>query len=208
MNSNLGQLKATRKTGDEPFHYGMKNLQFDVLSFWRWSVSDLLSNATRGILAEYIVARALGIGEDDLRDEWAAYDLKTQDGTKVEVKASAYLQSWFQKKLSTITFLTKKTRAYDPETGAYSDVLVRQADVYVFALLAHKDKSTVDPLDIAQWQFYVLPTCVLNERIRSQHSIALTTLKGLAGESVLFSGLKDAVGKAAEKNNSTSKPPL
>ncbi len=129
MNSNFGQLKASRKTGDEPFHIGREVIPFDVLSFWRWSVSDLLSNVTRGILAEYIVARALGIGEDDIRDEWAAFDLLTHDGTKVEVKSAAYLQSWHQNKLSNISFSTAKTRAFDPETGVMSDIAKRQADV-------------------------------------------------------------------------------
>jgi hypothetical protein len=29
----------------------------------------------------------------------------------------------------------------------------RQADVYVFALLAHEDRTTIDPLDLDQWKF-------------------------------------------------------
>jgi hypothetical protein len=30
--------------------------------------------------------------------------------------------------------------------------------LYVFCLLAHKDKSTLDPLNMDQWQFFVLAT--------------------------------------------------
>ena len=30
-----------------------------VLDFWKWAYSDLLDNAQRGILAEYLVANAL-----------------------------------------------------------------------------------------------------------------------------------------------------
>jgi hypothetical protein len=66
-------------------------LDFDLLSFWQWSASDLLSNATRGTVAEYLVARALDADPEGIRDEWAAYDLKTKDGVKVEVKSAAYL---------------------------------------------------------------------------------------------------------------------
>jgi len=56
----LGRLAVVRRSGNEQFHSGKKSLPFNVLDFWRWSASDLISNTTRGILAEYIVARACG----------------------------------------------------------------------------------------------------------------------------------------------------
>ena len=198
MKEELGKVIPTRKSGGEPFHNAGETLPFDVLSFWQWCTSDLLSNATRGILAEYIVARALDARPAGVRDEWAAFDLLTGDGTKVEVKSAAYLQSWHQDKLSYICINISKTRAWDPNTNVYSNIAMRQADVYVFALLAHKEKQTVDPLDVAQWQFYVLPTRVLDERTRSQHSITLATLKRLAGEVVSYSELAKAVRIAAD----------
>ena len=37
------------------------NVNYKVIDFWKWSVSDLVSNATRGRLAEFIVAKALKI---------------------------------------------------------------------------------------------------------------------------------------------------
>ena len=88
MPTKLAQRIAKRKTGAESFRNGKQTLPFDLLSFWQWSNSDLLSNVTRGVLAEYIVARALGIGESDIRDEWAAYDLCTSDCIKIEVKCT------------------------------------------------------------------------------------------------------------------------
>lgn len=63
-------------------------------AFWRWSASDLVSNTMRGVLAEYIVALAMGIDtEEGVRREWDAYGLVLGDGTKVEVKSAAYIQS-------------------------------------------------------------------------------------------------------------------
>jgi hypothetical protein len=59
------------------------------------------------------------------------------------------------------------------------NVVQRQADVYVFALLAHREKTTIDPMNVAQWEFYVLPTRVLDSRARSQHSITLRSLQSL-----------------------------
>jgi hypothetical protein len=66
----------------------------------------------------------------------------------------------------------------------------------VFALLAHTDKATVDPLDLDQWVFYVLPTAVLDGRTRSQHSISLKTVKGLTA-ALSFGKLRQAVNLAA-----------
>jgi len=194
MPANLGRLRPKRMTGAEPFRAGSMALDFDLLSFWQWNCSDLVSNATRGVLAEYLVARALGI-VDGIRDEWAAYDLITPEGIKVEVKSAAFLQSWHQEKLSVISFRTPKTRAWDSETNILSEKRQRQADVYVFALLSNKDKATVDPLDVTQWEFYVVPTRVLNDRQRSQHSITLPSLKRLT-QSVTYEELSDAVRQA------------
>ena len=68
-----------------------------MLGFSQWAYSDVSSNASRGILAEYIVASALGIAAATRR-EWDAYDLETQDGVKLEIKSASYLQSWAQAK--------------------------------------------------------------------------------------------------------------
>jgi len=73
----------------------------------------------------------------------------------------------------------------------------RQADVYVFALLFHKDKNTGNPLDISQWEFFVLPTKVLDQRERSQYSITLPSLKKLT-KSVSYFELGQAVDKTKE----------
>ena len=107
MDSPYPRLEVSPKTGDERFHDGGLDAGFGLLSFWRWSASDLVSNTTRGVLAEYIVAKALGI-EEEARDGWAAYDFKTKSGIKVEVKSAAYVQSWAQRHLSAISFRTRK----------------------------------------------------------------------------------------------------
>src|SRR5713226_9413468 len=108
---SLIRIIAKPKTGRERFGAGDQMLAFELSDFWRWSMSDLISNATRGRLAEFIVAKALLISTDTVRDEWSAYDLKTPEGIKVEVKSAAYIQSWHQSKLSAINFRTPKTIA-------------------------------------------------------------------------------------------------
>ncbi len=194
--NDLNKIEISKRSAEEKFRDGSNNLDFNLLSFWQWSSSDIVSNSTRGILAEYIVGKALEcIKDDDIRDEWGAYDLITQGGLRIEVKSAAYVQSWQQSGLSKISFKVPKTFGWDKETNKFDKEKKRQADVYVFALLSHKDKKTVNPLDISQWKFFVLPTKVLDERERSQHSITLLSLKKLT-DSVSFFELGQAVDKA------------
>ena len=148
---SLGPIDGERLLGAERFHNRGRALDFDVLGFWRWSASDLVSNTTRGVLAEYLVAAALGISDGCVRREWAGCDLEAPDGTLVEVKSAAYIQSRHQERLSQVSFRVPKTRGWDRETNRQDDDPRRRADVYVFALLAHTDQPTLDPLDVSQW---------------------------------------------------------
>ncbi len=198
--ASLEPLKIARKSGDEQFHRNGNPAGFDVLDFWRWSTSDLVANTTRGILAEYIVAKALGVPTDQAREEWGSFDLQTEAGLRIEVKSSAYVQSWAQSKLSNIQFVVSKRLGWDPKTNIMETKAQRHADIYVFALLAHTDKPTTDPLNLTQWQFWALSTKTLNERERSQHSITLPPLRDLAGEPVDFWNLKAAVESVASRD--------
>jgi hypothetical protein len=138
----LDKIHATPKSGEETLSHEGIPLSHNLMDFWRWSVSDLLSNATRGRFAEFIVATATGVDIQQPRDEWAAFDLITPDGIKIEVKSSAYIQSWHQKELSKISFSTKAAYVWDSETSTQSAIAYRSADVYVFCLLHHDDKET------------------------------------------------------------------
>lgn len=195
--TDLNRLDNVRKTGLERFHIGGREIGFNLLSFWQWSSSDLVGNTARGRIAEYIVARALGLATDGVREEWAAFDLETPSGIKIEVKSAAYVQSWYQRRLSSIAFATPRTKAWYADTNESSKESKRQADVYVFALLSHKEKATIDPLDLGQWQFYVLPTRTLDARTRSQHSITLKSLERLCSGAVTYADLPGAVEKCA-----------
>ncbi|RYE20942.1 MAG: hypothetical protein EOP42_26645 [Sphingobacteriaceae bacterium] len=175
----LDKIQVTLKSGNEKLIFEDQPLNFSLIDFWRWSASDLLSNATRGRFAEFIVATATNIDFKQIRDEWSAYDLETPEGIKVEVKSAAYLQSWLQRKLSTISFSTKAAFVWDYASSKYEEEKRRSADVYVFCLFHHTDKQTADPLNLNQWEFYVLATSKLNTYTRSQHSITLNSLKQL-----------------------------
>jgi hypothetical protein len=198
INTNgFPQLEVTRKTGDEPFHLTGTPMDSLLVNFWSWSMSDLVSNTTRGVLAEYIVAHALGL-TDRLRIEWDAYDLRTPSGTRIEVKAAGYLQSWHHDKLSAINFNIRPARGWDASTNVLAPNPQRHADIYVFCVLKHKDKATLDPLNLDQWEFYLLRAAVLNEQLGEQRTLSLGRLLKLDPLRVTYGGLAagiDALSK-------------
>ncbi|GAA1366667.1 hypothetical protein GCM10009612_50660 [Streptomyces beijiangensis] len=81
-------------SGTEPF----AGLDDTVLDFWRFAISDLRTNAVRGYLAEFLVARAVGARTNRL--EWDAYDILSPEGIRIEVKAGGYVQAWSQTQAS------------------------------------------------------------------------------------------------------------
>ena len=164
MNKLLPRIPPEPQSGCEPFNAGGKPLGPTLLNYWQWSGSDLVSNVERGVLAEFLVARALGLSEEP-REEWGAFDVEVPSCGTVEVKSAAYIQSWEQRDYSRISFdIAKRTSAWNPKTGEYEelDPPRRVADVYVFCLLKHKCQETIDPLDVEQWDFYVVPTSRLD----------------------------------------------
>ncbi len=174
---NLEEIKILPKSPDEIFQFNSQNLDFRIVDFWIWNQSDLIENRNRGILAEFIVRQALGI-KNPTRLEWDAYDLITNDGVKIEVKSAAYIQAWKQENYSDIIFGIEPTRV-PLEDNNYSDEKLRRADIYIFCLLGHKYQSTINPMNLNQWVFYVVPTKILNEKFPFQKSISLNTLKSL-----------------------------
>jgi hypothetical protein len=160
-----------------------------VRDFWAWALGDLRLNSTRGMLAQFLVAKALG--DPRLRDDgWGNFDVLTPKGIRVEVKSSGYLQSWTQRRLSKIVFSGLKGRSWDAETG-YSAEPEFRADVYVFAVHTCQDPSTYDPLDLDAWIFYVLPAKIIREL--GQKTLSLARLAALAPPPVSRSTLPDAV---------------
>ncbi|MBN2675696.1 MAG: hypothetical protein JXR30_00390 [Alphaproteobacteria bacterium] len=162
-------------------------------NFYEWAYSNLLTNNQRGVLAEYIVAFSLG--EDKIkREEWDAYDI-LHNNIKIEVKSSSYLQVWEQKKLSNVLFDISPKRKLNLNTNKYDEDIKRQSDVYVFCLLKHKDKKTVNVLDLSQWVFYVVKTSVLNEKLGNQKKISLSTLSRLNINECSFNEIRNLVNK-------------
>ena len=180
--------------GSEAFcNYG-EDLGCHLLDYWRWAYSDLFSNTSRGVIAEFIVAKALGLIKKP-RNEWAPYDLETNEGKKIEVKSAAYIQRWHQKNHSRISFGIAEKRAWNETTNTLEAEAKRHADIYIFCLFKHKDKDTADILNLDQWEFFVVPITAI-EKLGRRKSISLENLKVMNVDPISFNDLASVIKKA------------
>lgn len=178
MNSNSIDFRALtvkQLDGSEHFHQCGAALPENIISFWRWAYSNLAANNLRGHLAEFLVASDLDIARET-RIEWNDCDLQYKSEIKIEIKSAAYLQSWRQSKHSAIAFNIAPSRGYDSQSDRRRKEATRNSEIYVFCLLAHKDKQTLDPINLDQWEFYVLPTEILDTKLGNQKTLSLSHL--------------------------------
>ena len=192
----LNAIPPAPRQSSESLRSGRISIGRTLGDFWQWSGSDLVSNIFRGWLAEYIVACALDI-DTGVRTNWTSYDLLAADGTRIEVKASGYIQSWLQRAISKPSFSIREARSWDAETNITAAQAQRAADVYVFCLHVHTELSTLDPLDVSQWRFFVVPTFLISERLTTQKNLGLSTLKRLGVTETHFQHLQSAIHHAA-----------
>ena len=189
--SKIGGVKMQTLTGNEHFTYDGMPVGMLLNDFWAWNSSDLLNNTLRGALAEFVVASAIGLDTNECREDWTAFDLKTKSGRRIEVKCSAYLQSWNVERLSRIQFSIRPAYAWDAEND-YSEESKRWSDLYVFCLYASKDRNE-SPLQLENWEFYVLPTYILDEKCSNQKSITLSSLLSLKPTKTTYEDLQSTV---------------
>ena len=198
LTKNMEPIPIEYSRGESKFTSTKVDTESTLLDFWSWAFSDVLTNTTRGILAEFIVATALGINTKQPRDGWAKFDLEYMNHG-VEIKSASYHQRWFQNKMSTISFNIPTSRAWDASTNKLEEQSQRQADLYILCLLSEKERDQVNPLDLDQWEFWILETQFLNERKRSQKSITYNSLLKEVGEPVCFHQIKHSVDELINK---------
>ena len=156
-------------------------MKLDEHECLKWCFGDLLSNSIRGKVAEFIVAKALNVAEA-FQQEWDSFDLKYKDAG-VEVKSSAYLQSWDQKTPSKIGFdIAPRRQRWDYTTNNWVllDPPQRVADIYVFCVFKENNRRLANPLDTDQWVFHVLSRTKIDEKWMAQKRLSYSPLERVA----------------------------
>jgi hypothetical protein len=173
-----------------------------LAEFWAWALSDLRANTTRGLLAEYLVAAALGVHTGP-RIEWDSHDVTAPDGTRVEVKSGAHLQAWNQRIPSKIVFSSLRAKTWSPATG-YSAKASYNADVYVFAVQLARSHDAYDAPDPAQWAFWAASRREVAGT--GQQTLSLGRVQAFWGEPLGYHELASAIHRAGSRQPDAQAP--
>ena len=176
-------------------------LESKVDDFWRWALSDWTSATTRALLAEYYVRCAIG-QENEPAPEWEYADIRMMDGTTIEVKCSSFLQPPIGSDPTSPKFdIGKRQWAWDSGKWGWMDSKEpkRWADCYVFCIQNSKDWYAYNPLDISQWDFYVLSTSTVDKIFNDQKTVSLNRLVQEDFKPVKFKILKAKIDKVKKR---------
>ena len=111
---NFGSEKMT---GKEKFELDGKSLGFDFKDFWEFQYSNIYN--MQETIAEFLVAKALGLDESYNTGYWTLFDVFYRD-TRIEVKQTSYYHPWNEGgKVSQVrTFgITKANSNYEGDGG-------------------------------------------------------------------------------------------
>lgn len=176
-----------------------------VLEFWRYAYSQL--EGLDDTLAEFFVAKALGITKAENVNYWTAYDMAYKN-KRIEVKATSYVHPWNTHISKVRTFSIAPTNnnywgnSLDGVNGGKK--LSRQSEIFVFCLNSNMDIQNSDPLRVDDWVFYVIPTFKINNYCKNnpeQKKISLNVVRRLAKNGVAFDELKNAIDIAIEESD-------
>ena len=120
-------------------------------------------------IAEFLVAKALGLVVPQNCNGWTLWDI-LYNGVKIEIKSTAYYHSWRSdgKVSNRRSFgITKAYSKYQDSTSEYK----RQNDIYIFCLNTGNTKEESNPLHLENWQFYVVPTKVIDKKCKDNKTI-------------------------------------
>ncbi len=180
--------------GSEHFFLNGQETEMSMIDFWRWHFSDIFDLQDK--IAEFIVAKALGNEKPDNVGVWTLYDISYR-GLRLEVKETSYYHSWQtdeeEKSQARIFGITKAYSEYKDNTSTYE----RQNDIYVFCLNIGETKESSNPLKLENWEFYVVPTTVINRECKDAKTVSLSRVRKFT-DVVTYDGLKSKIDEVVE----------
>ena len=189
MLSDIQKHSDHQLLGNEHFTKKGEATELTILEFWRWHFSEIFDLQSK--IAEYIVGKALGLTEAQNVGEWTLFDMMYR-GKRIEIKETSYYHAWQtdeEPKSKQRSFGI--TKAYD-NYKAENSPLRRQNDIYIFCLNTGETREASNPLELNNWQFYVLSTDVINRKCGDAKTISLSRVEKLA-KKVSYSELKGEV---------------
>lgn len=152
----------------------------------------LITNVLRGLIVEAIIALALEPDWEWCSADYASWDFQRSDGLRLEVKQSAYRQSWDTPATAKVSpGFDVKARTGRWEKTTFIAEPGRAADLYVLAYHDRRDEGA-DHRNPLQWEFFVLPATAIPPVAR----IALNSVRRLT-QPVRIDNLASRVGAVA-----------
>ena len=171
-----------------------------VLDFWRFCYGALAGQSP--MIAEFLVAKALGIEKAENVMVWTAYDM-TYRNMRIEVKSTEFVHPWNEETISKVRVFSIAPSYDSSWSNDESKKLSRQNDIYVFCLNTNKEVQNPKPLILDFWEFYVVPTNVINQYTKEnknpdQKKISLSIIKKLSGKPVKWNKLKEKIDEVID----------
>lgn len=143
----------------------------------------IMNNTHRAHFVECLIALALGDQWQLTWQQgwdWAAWDLESESGVRLEVKQAAARQSWdppeTPQRIPRFD-IAPRDGYWTGEGSEWKDLPGRHADIYVFAWHGESRVELCDQRDAEKWLFYVVPE---KDLPGNQKSIGLTALDKMA----------------------------
>ena len=194
---NKSKNKGKDMNGKEKFTFENQELGFEMYDFWKFHFSNIYDLQDK--IAEFIVSKALGVDIAQNNEYWTLWDVSYR-GKRIEVKETSYYHSFNKdSKISkNRTFgITMANGSYDLEKSGNS-LFCRQNDIYVFCLNTGETREASYPLDLNNWEFYVVPTSVINEKCGNNKTISLGRIKSLGFIPKKYNELRQEVDSVVE----------
>jgi len=186
-------------TGNEKFIVDGKDLEFGILDLWKYKYSNIFN--MQEVIAEFIVEKALGLTKSQNTDYWTLFDILYRN-YRIEVKETGYYHSWNEDgKISQVRNfgISKANSSYEEQET--ENKFERQNDIYVFCLNTGTTKETSNPMNLNNWEFYIVPTSVINEKCKDGKSIGLNRIKKLGYSALSYSDIKNEINAIIQKKN-------
>ena len=176
--------------GNERFILNNKELEFGILDLWQSKYANIYN--MQDVIAEFLVEKALVIDKAQNTDYWTLWDILYR-GYRIEVKETGYYHPWnengkisFQRKFG----ITKANSNYESEET--ENKYERQNDIYVFCLNTGDTRETSNPMNVNNWEFYIVRTAVINQECGNNKHISLGRVRKIA-KSVKYEKIKECI---------------
>lgn len=175
---------------NKKFTFNNTELDFGILDLWESKYSNIFN--MQEVIAEYLVEKALGIDKAQNTDYWTLYDILYRN-YRIEIKQTSYYHPWNEDgKISNIRRfgITKANSNYEFED--LPNKYARQNDIYIFCLNTGETKETSNPMNIDNWEFYIVPTEIINDICGDNKTIILNKVRDLA-KRVTYDKIKETI---------------